>query len=228
LFICIGHLGSGSLSVSISRAVAPLGHLHTFDFHAERAQKARDDFALLQLESFITVHHRDVVARGFPRVEGDADAVFLDLPTPWTVVPMAKNVLKDGGRICCFSPCIEQVQRNCESLAAHGFEEIKTVEFVLRDWDIGTTHFSLPPYHILDTLLDNNKITSESKHKNKKRKLNEDSEVEEKNQPTVSYTGQAYSALRPFPNYRAHTGYLTFATCWHFSDDEVVSVSPSP
>ena len=39
--------GSGSLTSAMARSVLPSGHIHTYEFHAERAQKARDDFALL-------------------------------------------------------------------------------------------------------------------------------------------------------------------------------------
>ena len=37
--------------------------------------------------------------------------------------------------MCCFSPCIEQVQRSCSSLARLGFEEIRTVECLQRMYD---------------------------------------------------------------------------------------------
>lgn len=35
-----------------------------------------------------------------------------------------------GGRFCSFSPCIEQVQRCCETLEQNGFDEIQTMEIL--------------------------------------------------------------------------------------------------
>ena len=45
-----------------------------------------------------------------------------------------------GGRLCSFSPCIEQVQRACEKMRELGFREIQTMECLLREYNIQTTN----------------------------------------------------------------------------------------
>ena len=87
----------------------------------------RQDFALLGLDSsLVTVYHRDVCGLGFPTVGsgGLVDAIFLDLPQP-SAAPLVASVcrnLRPNGRLCSFSPCIEQVQRMCVAMAQNGFQ----------------------------------------------------------------------------------------------------------
>lgn len=64
-----------------------------------------------------------------------ADAVFLDLPRPYEAIGHAKQVLKKGGRLCCFSPCIEQVMKNCEEMRNLRFVQIVTVEVIQRPFE---------------------------------------------------------------------------------------------
>ena len=85
--------GSGSLSHSLMRTLAPDGHLHTFDFHTERTEKARQEFEEHGLGHLVTATHRDVCAEGFG-LENRADGVFLDLPHPWEVISHAKKAMK--------------------------------------------------------------------------------------------------------------------------------------
>eukprot|EP00128_Syssomonas_multiformis_P007747 Colp12_sorted_trinity150504_noHs@12106 len=53
--------GSASLSHSLIRTIAPTGHLYTFEFHEQRAQKAREEFAEHKISHLVTVTHRDVL-----------------------------------------------------------------------------------------------------------------------------------------------------------------------
>jgi len=129
--------GSGSLTASLSRAVAPDGLVTTFEFHAQRAQLAKEDFATLGTDRYVKLEHRDIQENGFPKeYEGKADAVFLDLPSPWLVVESAAACLKPNHMFCSFSPCIEQVHKTCDKLNFNGFRDIQTIEILLREYQV--------------------------------------------------------------------------------------------
>ncbi|KAF4529458.1 hypothetical protein B566_EDAN014234 [Ephemera danica] len=158
--------GSGSLSHAILRTVKPNGSLLTFDFHEDRASIAREEFESHgYIPPLVKVFHRDVCKLGFcekdekngvvdeemPDVSSNpvattdeastntqekADAVFLDLPHPWLAIPHAKQVLKKGGRLVTFSPCIEQVQKSKEAMLQNGFFEICTTEGLSRELQV--------------------------------------------------------------------------------------------
>jgi len=63
--------------------------------------------------------------------KGTVDAVFLDLPSPWKAIDEAWRILKSDGRICSFSPCIEQVQRASKKLMETGFHGLLSLDLVL-------------------------------------------------------------------------------------------------
>jgi tRNA (adenine57-N1/adenine58-N1)-methyltransferase len=63
--VCESGTGSGSLSVSITKAILPNGQLFTFEFNENRVGRAKEDFDKLGLSPNITVTHRDVLSNGF-------------------------------------------------------------------------------------------------------------------------------------------------------------------
>ncbi|XP_072933479.1 tRNA (adenine(58)-N(1))-methyltransferase catalytic subunit TRMT61A [Epargyreus clarus] len=182
--------GSGSLTHALIRRVKPHGHIYTFDFHEHRANVAREEFEEHGLAEFVTAKHRDVLAHGFGEELNDkADAVFLDLPSPWTGVPHAVNAIKkEGGRFCSFSPCIEQVQRTCLALQQYGFQDVATMEVLQTELKISRRTVSVRDLSFL-------------KHKSA------ESPVEERPSGEKSYIVGAWPS-----NVAGHTGYLTVAT----------------
>lgn len=126
--------GSGSLTHSLARAVAPSGLVHTMEYNAERCAAAENDFKKNGIADVVRITHRDVCKTGFGRPIGEADAVFLDVPSPWDVSADAFRSLKIGGRLCSFSPCIEQVQRSALAFAADGFCEVSSFECLIREF----------------------------------------------------------------------------------------------
>ncbi|KAK6267328.1 hypothetical protein QUC31_018165 [Theobroma cacao] len=187
--------GSGSLTTSLARAVAPTGHVYTFDFHEQRAASAREDFEKTGISTLVTVGVRDIQGEGFPdEFSGLADSVFLDLPQPWLAIPSAGKMLKQDGILCSFSPCIEQVQRSCETLRSN-FTDIRTYEILLRSYDVR------------EWRMDCSKVdegTSVACPPCKRRQPSGEGSVRDhQSSPAVM--------ARPSAEARGHTGYLTFA-----------------
>lgn len=89
------------------RTIAPSGHLYTFDFHALRVETATDEFRRHGLADLVTVMHRDVCKDGFG-LNTIADAVFLDLPSPWEALPFAKGVLMPG--LCLYLKLLAYIE----------------------------------------------------------------------------------------------------------------------
>ncbi|RNF00982.1 putative tRNA methyltransferase complex subunit [Trypanosoma rangeli] len=145
--------GSGSLTHSFAKTVAPNGTVYTFDFHKGRCLEARQEFRRNGLPaSLVTCNWRDVCStscesgvmagveeeigagtdpkHGFGLPRHHVDAVFLDVPAPWLAIENVLQVLRPGGMLCTFSPCIEQSQRTAQRLREEPFEfiDIRTVE----------------------------------------------------------------------------------------------------
>ncbi|KAF9950952.1 tRNA (adenine-N(1)-)-methyltransferase catalytic subunit trm61 [Mortierella alpina] len=125
--------GSGSFSHSIARTIAPTGHLYTFEYHQERVNVATAEFEEHGLSDMVTIRCRDVCKDGFG-LENKVDAVFLDLPAPWEAVGSAKRAFRQNkiGKICTFSPCIEQISKTVTALNEHGFVDIQMYECLIR------------------------------------------------------------------------------------------------
>ncbi|VDM32748.1 unnamed protein product [Hydatigera taeniaeformis] len=146
--------GSGALTHALAQAVWPTGHVFTFDFHQERVGRAIMEFEVRTsehgLKDVVSVEHRDVLSDGFPEAGSPLNpdgchAIMIDLPEPWIVIPtIAKCFTSSGGRVCVFSPCIEQVQKTCTNLRSAGFSDIEVIECISRNYDPVHTVLNVP------------------------------------------------------------------------------------
>jgi len=200
--VCEAGTGTGSLSHAFARAVGPRGRLHTRDFHEGRAKAAREEFERHGLGDRVDAGVADVLSAGWG-VAG-ADCVFLDLPSPWAALSRAVDaVTTRGGRICSFSPCIEQVSRTCGEMRRLRLQNIRTVEVLTRELQLR---------HVTMQLVESNSTEPVSK----KAKLNEEDEDTNDNDHSEESEEAAPNTwsrtlLTPVTRQPGHTGYLTFA-----------------
>lgn len=215
--------GSGSLTTSLARAIAPTGHVYTFDFHEQRASSARQDFERNSLSGLVTVEVRDIQGLGFPiELAGKIDAVFLDLPQPWLVISSAARMLRCNGSLCSFSPCIEQVQQTCETLQNQDFTDVRTFEVLLRAY--GVREESLMPLKQEGNPELTRSELSSPPHKKPCPDTGQDGSFNKFHSPedlkAACQTNEVKTSItrrpglimaKPVSETRGHTGYLTFA-----------------
>ncbi|ADV25205.1 tRNA (adenine(58)-N(1))-methyltransferase catalytic subunit TRM61 [Cryptococcus gattii E566] len=128
--------GSGSMTHSLSRSVGPNGQVMSFEYHRQRFETALKEFESHGLTN-VRLQHRNVCKEGFGDAQG-VEGVFLDLPAPWEAIPHAVKALRRDiiTRICCFSPCLEQVLKTVTCLRSEGFSDISTQEVLIRTHEL--------------------------------------------------------------------------------------------
>lgn len=128
--------GSGWLTVALASAVGARGRVIAYERREDFATLARENVRRAGMAERVEVRIADIAA-GIK--ERDLDAVVLDVPEPWTVVPAAWDALRVGGAFASFSPNVEQVRHTAEAIAARPFVDVRTVEVIERELEVRGT-----------------------------------------------------------------------------------------
>ena len=123
--------GSGGLTLVLAQAVGPGGRVFSYEARPEMQELAQRNLQQLGLAEFVEFKQRDI-AEGFD--EDDADALFLDVPTPWDYLPQVHAGLSAGGFFGSILPTTNQVSRLIGALEETHFGLIEVEELLLRPY----------------------------------------------------------------------------------------------
>jgi tRNA (adenine57-N1/adenine58-N1)-methyltransferase len=127
--------GSGALTVVLSHAVGPAGHVTSYDRRGDFLDVARRNVAHAGFTDRVRFVERDVTADGFD--ESGLDGIVLDVPEPWGVLEAAHSALALGGAVATYTPTYNQLERTVRTLRTLGFEEVRSVELLERTLHVG-------------------------------------------------------------------------------------------
>lgn len=129
-----GGAGSGALTVMLAHAVAPSGHVVSYDVRQDFLGVARENVERAGYEDVVEFREADI-SEGIEETE--VKAVVLDLPEPWTALPSAKQALRPSGHLASYSPTVEQMRETVLALRERGFADIWSVELLERRMEVG-------------------------------------------------------------------------------------------
>ena len=124
--------GSGGLTLALAQAVMPHGRVYSQEIREDFIALTRRNMEKVKLAEYVTFINADST-QGF-LIDDPVDAVFLDMPEPWTCIPQARAVLKDGGFFGSLVPTTNQVQDILRVLEKSGFGLIEVEEVITRGY----------------------------------------------------------------------------------------------
>ena len=121
--------GSGALTTALARYVAPTGRVYSYEAREDMYRLAMRNLARTRLDVYVDLKLRDI-AEGFD--ERDADALFLDVRTPWMFLEQAAAALRGGGFFGALVPTTNQVVELLKGMENGPWGDLEVCEILLR------------------------------------------------------------------------------------------------
>lgn len=133
-------VGSGALTISLLRALAGTGHLHSVERREEFAKIASNNVSAYFTEQpanwSVSVGE---LQNALAHIAGklSVDRVILDMLAPWECVEEVAKALAPGGVVLAYVATVTQLSRFVEQLRLHGaFTEPHAEEVLVRTWHV--------------------------------------------------------------------------------------------
>ncbi len=123
--------GSGSLTLALSWFSGERGHVYTYEAREEFCALCRRNLEWAGLGHNVTQYHRDV-EKGFEQT--DADALFLDVRTPWEYLAEVTAAVKPGAPLAFLVPTVDQVSLLLKGMESGPFDDLEVEELLVRGW----------------------------------------------------------------------------------------------
>ncbi|MFJ4997040.1 tRNA (adenine-N1)-methyltransferase [Microbacterium sp. NPDC088619] len=133
-------VGSGALSLSLLRAIGPVGRLVSFERREDFAQVARGNVETFFGETpdtwnVVVGDLADALPSEFPA--GSVDRVVLDMLAPWECMDVVADALTPGGVVLCYVATATQLSRVAEYIRGTGlFTDPEASETMVRGWHV--------------------------------------------------------------------------------------------
>ncbi len=125
-------VGSGALAMALLNAVSPGGRVISVEMREDFAKRAGRNIARLGLDGWECVigDACDV------QLDVTADAVILDMPVPWAAISNLDRNLRPGGRVCAYTPNINQLEATVIALRDMGYVDVCSIETLQREMEV--------------------------------------------------------------------------------------------
>ena len=123
--------GSGSLTIALSWFSGDKGHVYTYEAREEFYTLCGRNLAWAGVGANVTQHLRDI-KDGFEQT--DADALFLDVRTPWEYLDQVRAAVRPGGALAFLVPTVDQVSLLLKGMEQGPFDAVEVEEVLVRGW----------------------------------------------------------------------------------------------
>jgi tRNA (adenine57-N1/adenine58-N1)-methyltransferase catalytic subunit len=126
-------VGSGALTLALAWTVGEHGRVYAYELREDHLETGRRNLERAGMLERVQLHLGDI-SQGIS--QRHLDAVVLDMPEPWNVLPVVTQALRPGGRFAGYCPTVPQMEATVVGLREHGFLEVEAIEVLTRSWHV--------------------------------------------------------------------------------------------